>query len=241
MLLIDHLRQHSLQNAASPRPPFRYAHLVQGEIVWSDLRLGRHKPVLGREHEPPCSFRLHHISHFLETRRAIEQPRWSGIRQLSLGTRHEDDRAGEVQIGSSRKSPRCSYRLLSCRELPIAGTYFPSRRPSWFCLVRAMSALDTDCSPDLLPFTPIRFRISPRVRPSGCCWTTPRTACRFSPLRALGAAVRLARFASALPRSAGPATLRLLVGGNGGELAFDRLELSIDIGLASGAPCHGAF
>jgi hypothetical protein len=56
--------------------------------------------------------------------------------------------------------------------------------------VRAISAFETDCSPDLRPFTPIRVRISPRVRPSGCCWTTTRTAWRFSPLRALGAAVR---------------------------------------------------
>jgi hypothetical protein len=92
-----------------------------------------------------------------------------------------------------------------------------------------MSAFDTDCSPDLLPFTPIKVRISPRVTPSGCCWMTPRTACRFSPLRALGAAVRLA---GALRQCALPGfcTLRLLVGGNGGEFAFGRFEFSIDIG-----------
>jgi hypothetical protein len=58
-----------------------------------------------------------------------------------------------------------------CLAVSYACTYLPSRFPSRFCLVRADSAFETDCSPDVSPFTPIRFGISPRVRPPGCCLT----------------------------------------------------------------------
>jgi hypothetical protein len=36
----------------------------------------------------------------------------------------------------------------------------PSRRVTWFALVNAVIAFDTDISPNLLPFNPVRYRLS---------------------------------------------------------------------------------
>ena len=46
-----------------------------------------------------------------------------------------------------------------------AGRYFPPSRRTSLRFVSAVSALDTDISPDLSPFNPIRSRSSPRERP----------------------------------------------------------------------------
>src|SRR5947208_7004752 len=43
--------------------------------------------------------------------------------------------------------------------------YFRFSRRTWLLFVSAVRAFDTDISPDLLPFSPIFSRISPRVRP----------------------------------------------------------------------------
>lgn len=52
---------------------------------------------------------------------------------------------------------------------------------TWFALVNAVSALDTDISPVLLPFKPILSKISPRVRPLPA-WMTFSSS-RFEPRR----------------------------------------------------------
>src|SRR5437763_16136450 len=85
----------------------------------------------------------------------------------------------------------------SCLMMPHAATYLPSRRETWFALVRAVRAFDTDISPDLLPFNPIFSRISPRERPLPFLMTC-KSCSRLLPRRPCGARRRPAG-AVALP------------------------------------------
>src|SRR5215210_6532605 len=102
-------------------------------------------------------------------------------------------------VGRVRLQPMTSARALPAfgaglRRASVSGraasdyapTYFlSSLRRTWLLLVSAVSAFDTDISPDLLPFRPIFSRISPRVRPWPWRITfisssrlEPRRACR---------------------------------------------------------------
>src|ERR1700683_4972584 len=72
------------------------------------------------------------------------------------------------------------------------GTYLPSCRATCLLFERAVSALLTDISPDLLPFRPIFSRSSPRLRPVGLSAMSLRRASRLLPRRALVGARRLA-------------------------------------------------
>jgi hypothetical protein len=69
-----------------------------------------------------------------------------------------------VNRGGSTNSGTVAQNLIA-RALGQLATYFRSRRVTCLFFVRAVSALETDISPDLLPFKPIFSRISPRVRP----------------------------------------------------------------------------
>src|SRR5438477_10537653 len=62
-----------------------------------------------------------------------------------------------------RASPCRNYS--SCLTAPQGARYFLSLRATCLDLVRAVSALLNDISPDLLPLRPIFSRISPRISP----------------------------------------------------------------------------
>ena len=122
----------------------------------------------------------------------------------------------------------------SCPTVPHAATYLPSRRATWLPLVSAVSAFDTDISPDLSPLSPIFSRISPRVRPWPSLMTC-KSCSRLLPLRARGArrcgSAELAGCLAGLRRFVGVDRAQLVV--DGGELAL-KLVLLVEDRLALG-------
>ena len=106
---------------------------------------------------------------------------------------------------------------------PVVIRYFPPSRCAWLLLIRALRAFDTDISPLLSPFRPIRSRISPRDSPS-LCRIRSSNASRLLPRRAGDC-----RPAGA--RRAALAGFRRFIGLDSGKLAIYRVEFALQFFL----------
>src|SRR3954471_22762416 len=69
--------------------------------------------------------------------------------------------AGQIP---ARTAPRRQARPTGFRGAPYRARYLPPFRRTWFFSIKVVSAFETDISPDLSPFIPIRSRSSPRER-----------------------------------------------------------------------------